>query len=147
MTKPIRLGIIGAAGRGGHFARLCSSVGSLALTTVCDIRADQLERCRLEAGASEAYADYHELLRRSDCEAVLIATPMPLHAAQSIAALASDRHVLCEVTAAVSLDECRRLRQAVRSSSATYMMAENYGYSIERVLVTEMVRQGHFGET
>lgn len=146
MSRPIRLAIVGAAGRGGHLGRLCTAVGGIELTAVCDFRSEVLERCRQEAGAREAYADYAELLRRSDCEAVLIGTPMPLHAEQSIAALASGRHVLCEVTAATSLDECRRLRAAAGPGRPVYMMAENYGYSLECAMVGELVRQGAFGE-
>lgn len=147
MTKPLRLAIVGAAGRGGHFARLCAAVGDIELTAICDVREDQLERCRVEAGAREAYSDFADMLRRSDCEAVLIGTPMHLHAEQSIAALASGRHVLCEVTSGVSIDECRRLRQAVSASrGTTWMMAENYGYALECAVVTELVRQGAFGE-
>jgi len=146
MTKPLRLAIIGAAGRGSHYSRLCAAVGDVSVTAVCDLNSAALERCRIESGATEAYTDVDELLRRSDCEAVLVATPMHLHAQHSMAALRSGRHVLSEVTAAVSLDECRALRAAVRTSTSHYMMAENYGYEQEKVLVTEMVRQGLFGE-
>ncbi len=146
MTRPLRLAIVGAAGRGGHLARLCAAVGGVEVTAVCDIRADALERCRQEAGACEAYTDFTEMLRSSDCEAVLIGTPMHLHAEQSIAALASGRHVLSEVTAAISIDECRRLHAAAKASRAVYSMAENYGYSLECALVSELVRQGAFGE-
>ena len=61
-------------------------------------------------------------------------------------ALRAGRHVLSEVTAAVSLRECWELLDAVRASGATYMLAENYCYMRSNVLVREMVRKGLFGE-
>ena len=53
--------------------------------------------------------------------------------------LQRDIHVLCEVTAAVSMDEARWLVQACKQSRAVYMMAENYTYMRPNVLVRAMV--------
>ena len=46
--------------------------------------------------------------------------------------------ILSEVTAAVSIDECWQLLDAVKASGRTYMLAENYCYMQENVLVREM---------
>jgi predicted dehydrogenase len=79
-------------------------------------------------------------------DAVVVATPMQFHVPQAIAALARDIHVLSEVTAGVSIEECRALVAETRRSAALYMMAENYVYTQSSVLVKELVRQGLFGE-
>jgi predicted dehydrogenase len=92
------------------------------------------------------YTDYVEMLERSDLDAVIIGTPMHLHAPQSIAALERDLHVLCEVTAAVSLQECRALVAAASCSRAVYMMAENCNYTRSNALVAELGRRGMFGQ-
>ena len=55
--------------------------------------------------------------------------------------------MLSEVTAAVSIDECRWLTQACAGSDAVYMMAENYIYMKPNVLVQALVEAGLFGET
>jgi predicted dehydrogenase len=72
---------------------------------------------------------------------------MHFHVAQSIAALQRDIHVMCEVTAAVSLDEARWLVREAGRSRATYMMAENCNFMKTNVLVKAMVDAGLFGET
>ena len=144
--KRIRLGVVGAAGRGGHFRDIIAATGAIDVVAVCDTREDALEEVRQRFAAPEKYADYHEMLAKSDIDAVFIGTPMPFHAEQSIAALDSGRHVISEVTAAVSLDECRRLVAAVRRSKRVYMMAENYIYMHSNAIVSELVRQGLFGE-
>ena len=57
------------------------------------------------------------MLDRSDVDAVVIGTPMQLHASQAVAALERGVHVLSEVTAGVSLEECEALVRACRESS------------------------------
>ena len=84
---------------------------------------------------------------RARPDAVVVSSPMQYHAPQAIAALQRNIHVLSEVTAAVSLDECRWLVQASNRSDAVYMMAENYMYMKPNVLVQALVEAGLFGET
>ncbi len=143
----IRLGIVGAGGRGTSFKAVCDLVPDLRIQAVCDTDPQRLQIAARRLGAVEQYTDFSTMLDRADIDAVLIATPMPLHAPQSIQALYAGKHVLCEVPAAVSVEECRTLVQAVRESKAVYMMAENYIYAKPIVLVKEMVRRGLFGTT
>jgi len=63
----------------------------------------------------------------------------------AIAALKRNISVLSEVTAGVSIDECRELVLASRKSRGVYMMAENYTYMKPNAVVREMVRRGEFG--
>jgi predicted dehydrogenase len=83
-----------------------------------------------------------------DCgiNVLVIASPMPFHVPQAVAALERDIHVLSEVTAAVNLDQCAELVRTASQSKATYMMAENYVFRKSVVLVNEMVKAGLFGE-
>jgi predicted dehydrogenase len=95
-------------------------------------------------GIEGRFEQFEEMLGHVD--AVFIATPMHLHAEQSILALRAGKHVLSEVTACVGLEECHAIVEAVRSSGKTYMMAENYIFSEENLLVKEMAKRGLFGE-
>ncbi len=144
MTRKIKLGIVGC-GRGSSFKGVCDALDDIEIQAVCDIKEDALEKNRVSLGAQEAYLDYDEMLDKAGLDAVLIGTPMPLHVPQSMAALERDIHVLCEVPAAVSVQECKALVRACTSSKAIYMMAENYIYMRPNRIVTELVRQGLFG--
>ncbi|MCF7855229.1 MAG: Gfo/Idh/MocA family oxidoreductase [Candidatus Pacebacteria bacterium] len=143
-SERMNIGIVGAARRGGSFRAGIEANGAC-IHAVCDIQADKIRECAEAMGAAECYTDCEEMLEKSDLDAVVIGTPMPFHAEQSIMALERGLHVLCEVTAAVSLEECRRLVAAAEASSAIYMMAENYTYMKPNQIVKELVRQGLFG--
>ena len=145
-SNRINVGIIGSAGRGGHFRAACEALGDLHVHAVCDTNAEQLEASRERLGAEVAFDDHEKMLDESDVQAVIIGTPMPFHVPQAIAAIERGVHVLSEVPAGVSVDECRDLVRACAKSEAIYMMAENYAYTRPNQIIREMVRRGEFGD-
>jgi predicted dehydrogenase len=145
MQSTLNLGIVGACGRGASFKAACDALGQVAIHAVCDTNADELTAARDRLGAREQYTDYATMLEQSALDAVIIGTPMHLHVPQAIAALERGLHVLSEVTAGVSVEECRRLVLAAKASRGIYMMAENYTYMRPNQIVKELVRQGLFG--
>ncbi len=144
MTK-LNLGIVGACGRGASFKAACDALPQVAVHAVCDSNSDALNAARERLGAREQYTDYETMLEKSDLDAVIIGTPMHCHVPMAIAALQRHRHVLSEVTAGVTLEECRQLVDACQQSRGIYMMAENYTYMRPNVIVRELVRHGLFG--
>ena len=117
------------------------------VVALCDRDPQSLARVADEEGVAGRHLDYEEMLDRERPDAVVVATPMPLHVPHSVAALERGVHVLCEVPAATDLEQCWQLVEAARSSRAVYMMAENYCYMAECVLVRALAEAGLFGET
>jgi predicted dehydrogenase len=146
ILEKLNVGIVGAAGRGASFRAAFEAHPLARIHAVCDLREDLLAEVARRLGASETYTDYAQMLAQSDLDAVVIGTPMPFHAPQAIQALEQNTHVLSEVTAGISVEECRALVAAVKRSTAVYMMAENYTYMKPNVLVKELVRRGLFGQ-
>lgn len=143
--EKLNVGIVGVVGRGGSFRSGLEAAGA-SVRAVCDISTETLDECAKALGADQTYTDYAEMLDKADIDAVIIGTPMHLHVPQSILALEKDIHVLSEVPAGVSIEECRALVEACDKSEAVYMMAENFTYIKTNVLVKELVRQGLFGK-
>ncbi len=141
----LNVGIVGAAGRGAAFRDALEANGAR-VHAVCDVRQEALDACAERLGAREKYADYVAMLQGSELDAVVIGTPMQFHVPQSLMAVSEGIHVLCEVPAGVSVEECRQLVLACNESDAVYMMAENYTYMRPNVAVRELARAGLFGE-
>jgi len=140
----VNIGIVGAVGRGKSFAVPFEANGARILA-VCDIQADKLDEVARTLGAEETYVSFEEMIEKSDLDAVAIGTPMPFHVPQAILALKKGLHVLSEVPAGVSIEECRCLAKACAQSRAVYMMAENYTYMKTNTVVRELAAQGLFG--
>ena len=76
------------------------------LLAIARSRPDLAESFANQFGARKWYSTWQELLADSDIDAVYIATPVHLHAAQTIAAAESGKHVLCEKPMAMNVKEC-----------------------------------------
>ena len=144
--EKLNVGIVGAAGRGASFRVAFEAQEVARIHAVCDVRKDELNAAAERLGATEKYTDYEAMLDHAEIDAVVIGTPMHFHVPQALAALSRDIHVLSEVTAGVSVDECRELVKVARASKAMYMMAENYTYTKPNVLVKALVQKGLFGD-
>ncbi len=142
----LRFGIVGIGGRGSAFVKPLRALGA-DIVAACDVDGDRMKARADEYGISQTYTDLGRMLESSSLDAVIVASPMQFHVEQTVAALNRGVHVLCEVPAAVSVEECRTLVDACRRSNAVYMMAENYVYTRPCMTVTELVRRGMFGET
>jgi len=118
VVEKLNVGIVGAAGRGASFKSALEASGRARIHAVCDIKQDAIDEAAKRLGASEKYTDYDEMIEKSKLDAVVVGTPMPLHVPQSIAAIERGMHVMSEVPAGVSIEECRRLVRVCKKSKA-----------------------------
>jgi 1,5-anhydro-D-fructose reductase (1,5-anhydro-D-mannitol-forming) len=85
-------------------------------------------------------------LAESEATAVYVASPVFLHAPQSIAALAAGRHVLCEKPMAMDLAEAEKMVAEARASRRTFGVAY-YRRAYPKVQrAVELIRQGAIGQ-
>jgi predicted dehydrogenase len=142
----VRLGVVGGRrGRSFH-ASLARLADKVSVAAVCDLDEQVLAEWKRQVPAARSYARYEDLLDDAEVDAVFLATPLQLHAEQSVAALRAGKHVLSEVTAARTLDECWELVETVDATGRTYMMAENYCFMRPNLMVENIAGQGLFGQ-
>src|SRR6266404_6164817 len=82
------------------------------LTAVTRAQSDLAAAFAKQFGARRWYLDLKKLLRDEEIDAVYIATPVHLHAAQAIAAAEAGKHVLCEKPMALNVPECDEMLAA-----------------------------------
>jgi len=140
----VRIGILGA-GRGLSMARAFRYAPTAELAAICDADEERLARAVSETNVGTTFTRYEDLLD-TDVDAVIVASPMPLHVEHSVAALNARKHVLSEVTAATTIEQCWQLLEAAKASSAKYMFGENYCYTRFWSVVVGMVQAGVFGD-
>jgi len=143
LKNTIKIGIVG-----GGFGREFSfhEHPGCQVTAVAEMNPKRREGLRDLCRCDTAYETLEELLRDPNMEAVALFTPPPEHARHSIAALRAGKHVLSAVPAAMSLEECQTLKEAVEATGRTYMMAETSYYRRETIQARDWYREGRFGE-
>jgi predicted dehydrogenase len=144
LTSHLKIGFVGLR-RAMSFAPALRLLPDVEVFAGCDTDPQILQELGGQLGIERRFADYGQFLDAGP-NAVVIGTPMPYHALQAVAALRRGIHVLSEVPAVVDLTQAWELVEAQRSSSAVYMMAENYCYMKKIGVVREMVRAGLFGD-
>lgn len=92
-----------------------------------------------------AYDSLEEMCKDRNVEAIGLFTPAPDHVRHAVLCLESGKHVLSAVPAAMSLDECHRLLDAVKRSGLTYMMAETSYFQQLTISARKFQQQGEFG--
>lgn len=88
-----------------------------------------------EFGARKWYQIWQELIDDTEIDAVYIATPVYLHAEQTIAAANAGKHVLCEKPMALNVEECERMIEACKKNNVKLGIAyyRNLYPVIERI--------------
>jgi predicted dehydrogenase len=96
-------------------------------------------------GAKRWYLDWQKLLRDEEIDAVYIATPVHLHAEQTIAAAEAGKHVLCEKPMAMNVRECDQMIAACRSNKVKLGVAyyRHFYPVIERIKA--IIKSGEIG--
>jgi predicted dehydrogenase len=114
---PRKVGLIGAGRQGRAIATELLKLDQFQLAAVCDISPGRLRSALERTPGAEGFADHRALLeKRTDIEAVIVATPSHLHRAVVEDGLAAGRHVYCESPLASTLDDCRAMAAAAASA-------------------------------
>jgi predicted dehydrogenase len=114
----IRWGLIGAGDIvRKRVAEALRTARACELAAVSRARADLVERFARDVGAPRWHASWRDLVGDPDIDAVYVATPVRLHAEQTIAAAEAGRHVLCEKPMAMNVAECDRMIAACRANN------------------------------
>lgn len=92
----VRLGVIGAGGRGAFVMGEFQKDAAVDVTAICDVYEPNLERALSKVRGAQAYRDYRKLLDSKSIDAVLIATPEHWHHRMVLDALAAGKDVYVE---------------------------------------------------
>ncbi len=142
-TTKVRIGIIGG-GFGASF--YFDEHPNCIVEAVSDLRKDRRVHLMEVYACKKSYDSLELLLQDSNIDAVFIATPAPDHVRHVVASLDAGKHVLCAVPAALTVEDCYTLRDAVRRTGLTYMMAETSVYRQNTISVRQFYNEGKFGE-
>ena len=114
--------VAGAAGAFGrkHLDALARIEGANVVSVV-GAETDGIEALAAERGIPHSGIDLNDALLRDDIDAVILATPTPMHAAQGIACLQAGKHVLVEIPMADNLADSESLVAAQQASGKVAM--------------------------
>jgi predicted dehydrogenase len=92
-------------------------------------------------------ANHEALLADPQIDAVVLATPHSMHAAQVISAAAAGKHVFCEKPFTLTKQEAEDAVAAVRKAGVTLGLGYNRRFHPEMKKLRDMIRSGELGTT
>ena len=148
MDKQWRFGLVGCS-RGSSYGHLVYHHPQCEIAAICDSNPETLARHQREVELPDercflSYADMIAVEPKLD--AVIVGTPIPVHADQVVMALDAGINVMSEVTASNTVDGCRRIVEAAKRSKAIYMIAENEIFRPCFAEWEKLVRTGKLGD-
>jgi len=146
----IRLGIIGTglAVKKLHWPALARMADRFPVVAFANRTRSTAEEFAALAGLSMAGygADYQELLRRDDIQAVLVCVPIPALLPITRDCLAAGKHVICEKPPGVDLAEARQFLALVdQYPERKILIAENFFYRDDLRLARSLLDGGAIG--
>jgi myo-inositol 2-dehydrogenase/D-chiro-inositol 1-dehydrogenase len=142
MSKPLRVGIVGAGLIAGCHARAYARAGA-DVVAVADTRLAKAEKLAAASGAA-ACTTLDEVLATGP-DAISICTPPSSHAELTVRALQAGRHVLCEKPLALSLEDAGRIQEAAAASDRVVMLGHVIRYEPDHRAAKDLVEAGRIG--
>lgn len=142
-VKKVRIGIVG--GRFGATFQWHEHPDCI-VQAVSDLRPERLASLAKTYNCNNTYPSLEELIKDRNIDAVAVFTGAPDHVRHSVACLKAGKHVICAVPACMTLDEASELRDVVKQTGLTYMMAETSYYHQSVISARQWFKEGKFGE-
>ena len=157
-SERISVGMIGTGNQGNQHIRVLLGMPDAQIVAVCDpIRANrEAARARVDKAYAQtrggalrgctAYADFREMVRRSDIDAVFVASPEHWHALHGIAALRGGMDLYIEKALTTTIAEGQALVQTARRYGSVVQVGTQQRSSGQFRLACELARNGYLGK-
>ncbi len=148
MDKKVKVGVIGIGNMGSAHASCIASgeIKGMELMAVCDIDESRLAKCEKAFPNATRYADWQELLKNPELDAVVIAVPHPLHAQMAMAALKAGKHVQLEKPVDISVSRAEKLNRVAETAGKVFSITFNQRNNDLFQKAREIVKSGTLGE-
>lgn len=146
-NKELRIGVIGAGGRGNLAWHAHEPEVGARLVAAADIVPKVLQDWQEKFGPDTFVTDdYRQLLARDDVEAVFICSPDFLHEEHATATLEAGKHVYLEKPMAITIEGCDRILRAAYEKKRKLYLGHNMRHMSFVQKMKELIDAGAIGE-
>ncbi|MGW2398141.1 Gfo/Idh/MocA family oxidoreductase [Kitasatospora sp. NPDC001664] len=142
--QPLRIALAGGGAFGAKHAAALRRIEGVEVAAVVSSGLESARRFAAEQGIGRAAADLDEVLAMDDVDAVVLATPTPMHAAQTLACLEAGKHVQVEIPVAASLADAEACLAAQRRTGLVAMAGHTRRFNPSHQWIHRRVAAGEF---
>ena len=146
MKLKVGIADLNPGNHGDIYAKIFSAYSKTEVAAICEFgNLDYAKKIANEVGAKKIVSKYDDLLEL-DLDIIGVFTHGPSHVKHAIKAMEAEKHVLCNVPSAWTLDECQELINTVEQTGMKYMLAESACYNPFITYVKEKYETKKMGE-
>lgn len=145
MNKKITIAIIGCGSFARHFVPLFKNHPTIEKVYACDLITSKADEYS-EKFDIEIVDSFETVIAKNDITAVAIFTQRHTHGELVIRALNAGKDVYSAVPMAISVEDCKNIIEAVKTSGKVYMMGETCVYYPCSMYCKERYEKGDFGK-
>jgi predicted dehydrogenase len=143
----VRVGVVGVGDRGRALLLNLKEIENVDIIAVCDDYEPNYQRAiELTAGKAKAFYDYRGMLEMKDLDAVVIATPLHLHAQATVDFLRAGIHVLCEKSMARTIEDCKWMADTAEETGKILQIGHQRLFNPVYLNALERIKAGEIGE-
>lgn len=146
--QPIRVGVVGAGAntRLHHIPKL-QAIPGVEVVSVSNRSRASSERVAQEFTIPTVYDSWWELIQAEDTDAIVIGTWPYMHKTLVLAALAANKHVLCEARMAMDATEAAQMVEAARAKPhlTAQIVPSPFTLGVDKT-VKRLLAEGYVGE-
>ena len=144
--ETVKVAVIGLGGIAQlvHLPNLIKA-NNVSVTAVAEINKNRLNTIADKFNIVERYTNYEELLEKSDCDAVIVATPTATHKEITISVLHAKKDVLVEKPLARTYEEAKPIVEAARKNKRKIMVGMNLRYRPDAMLLRSLIKNDEIG--
>lgn len=142
----LKVGVIGCGYWGPNLIRNFTQLKDSDVPVCADLSEDRLKHMKGLYPAIETTTNYAELMRRSDIDAVVIATPPDTHYALTMEALELGKHVFVEKPLARSGAESEEMVKRAAKLGLKLMTGHTFVYTAAVNKIKELIESGELGD-
>ncbi|MBM4071422.1 MAG: Gfo/Idh/MocA family oxidoreductase [Planctomycetes bacterium] len=145
-NERINVGLIGTGGRCRHLMPALARVPNVRITALCDVYEPNMDLARKLADPKAfTTRNYHEILKRKDIDAVLIASPDHWHVPMTVDACAAGKDVYVEKPLTHKLSEGRTVIEAQNKHKRIVQVGTQQRSMPHFIRGKELLRDGRIG--
>jgi len=145
-AEPIKIGYIGVGSEGGMLLGKTLRIPGAKVVGICDIYPPHLQKALHNTPGARGYEDYRGLLDRKDIQAVVIATPLYLHAPMAVAAMQAGKHVLCEKMMGYTIEDSQSMARTARDTKRLLQIGHQRRYNAMYSHAYKLIKDGAIGK-
>lgn len=151
-SERIVVGAIGTGGKGRHNIEQFFKEQDCQVVAVCDVDANHMKMAKEMTDAHygnqdcQTVADFRELAKMENLDAICVSTPDHWHALNTLAALRAGKDVYCEKPLANSVGESQAMRDAAKKHQRIVQCGSHERSNNQARFGCEIVRNGRLGK-